>query len=275
MVSRKPERRLLAVAMLTALVSMSQSALAQETASPPTPEADEPTTLSTMIVTAQKREEQMQDVPIAITSLSEQLLQDTGVRDVKDLQVLVPGLTVTSTQSEAQTTARIRGIGTVGDNAGLESSVGVVIDGVYRPRNGVGFGDLGEIERIEVLKGPQGTVFGKNTSAGVINVITRRPGYSQQIEGELTVGNYGAVGVSAAYNDALGENAAFRIYATKRERDGFMDVRTGAGPRTLHEDNDQNFHSLRGQLLFEPNENLDINFIADFTSRQENCSAPP
>ena len=138
-------------------------------------EEKEATTLAALTVTAQKREEALQDVPIAVTALPEQLLQDTGVRDIKDLQVLVPGLTVTSTQSEAQTTARIRGIGTVGDNAGLESSVGVVIDGVYRPRNGVGFGDLGEIERIEVLKGPQGTVFGKNTSAGVINVITRRP----------------------------------------------------------------------------------------------------
>jgi len=149
-------------------------------------EEDAPVTLSAITVTAQKREEALQDVPISITALSEQLLQDTGVRDVKDLQVLVPGLTVTSTQSEAQTTARIRGIGTVGDNAGLESSVGVVIDGVYRPRNGVGFGDLGEIERIEVLKGPQGTVFGKNTSAGVINVITRRPHYGTVVEGEVT-----------------------------------------------------------------------------------------
>ena len=86
-----------------------------------------------------------------------------------------PGLIVTSTSNEACTTARIRGIGTVGDNPGLESSVGVVIDGVYRPRNGVGFGDLGELERIEVLKGPQGTLFGKNTSAGVINVVTKKP----------------------------------------------------------------------------------------------------
>ena len=101
-------------------------------------------------------------VPVSYTHLDvyKRQLQDTGVRDVKDLQVLVPGLTVTSTQSESLTTARIRGIGTVGDNAGLESSVGIVIDGVYRPRNGVGFGDLGELERVEVLKGPQGTVFG-------------------------------------------------------------------------------------------------------------------
>src|SRR5690606_41502488 len=132
-------------------------------------------TLHTLVVTAQKREEALQDVPVMVTALSQDALQDAGVRDFKDLQALVPGLTVTSTQSDAITTARIRGIGTVGDNVGLESSVGVVIDGVYRPRNSVGFGDLGELERIEVLKGPQGTVFGKNTSAGVINVVTRRP----------------------------------------------------------------------------------------------------
>src|SRR3546814_9598145 len=100
-----------------------------------------------------------------MSTLPEQLLRDTGVHNVKDLQALVPALIVTSTTSETQTTARIRGVGTVGDNPGLESSVGIVIDGVARSRNGVAFGDLGEIEQIEVLKGPQGTVFGKNTSA--------------------------------------------------------------------------------------------------------------
>src|SRR3546814_5466235 len=121
--------------------------------------------------------------------------------------MLIPSLTVTSSQSAVHTTARIRGIGTVGDKPGLESSVGVVIDGVYRPRNGVGFGDLGQIERIEVLKGPQGTVFGKNTSAGVINVVTRRPSYTQSVEGELTVGNYNALGASASFNSPLGDNA--------------------------------------------------------------------
>ncbi len=272
MLSCKPERTVLVIAMMAALATMSSTAFSQEAAVPATPaEEDETTTLATITVTAQKREEQLQDVPIAITALSEQLLQDTGVRDVKDLQVLVPGLTVTSTQSEAQTTARIRGIGTVGDNAGLESSVGVVIDGVYRPRNGVGFGDLGEIERIEVLKGPQGTVFGKNTSAGVINVITRRPHYGTAVEGEITAGNYDALGVAASFNTALGENSAFRVYAAKRKRDGFMEVRTGDGPRTQTEDNEQNFHSLRGQWLIEPNENVEINFIGDYTSREENC----
>lgn len=235
--------------------------------------SEEPATLATLTVTAQKREEALQDVPIVINVLPEQLLRDTGVRDIKDLQVLVPGLTVTSTQSATQTTARIRGIGTVGDNAGLESSVGVVIDGVYRPRNSVGYGDLGELERIEVLKGPQGTVFGKNTSAGVINVVTRRPSYTQSAEGEISVGNYGAFGIAGSYNDALGENAALRIYAAKRKRDGVDDVRVGAGPRRQTKDGDQNFHTLRGQLLIEPSHSLDLLFSADFTSREENCCA--
>mgnify|MGYP003583255549 FL=1 len=285
--SRKTRhRKLLTLAVAATLGSMAWPAVqAQETAPtgdtteenrkrrPDVTTDEEPTTLAGLTVTAQKREEALQDVPIMVTALSDQIIQDTGVRDVKDLQVLVPGLTVTSTQSEVQTVARIRGIGTVGDNAGLESSVGVVIDGVYRPRNGVGFGDLGEIERIEVLKGPQGTVFGKNTSAGVINVITKRPDYITRVEGELTAGNYNALGIAGSLNLPLSDIAAMRVYATKRKRDGFLDVHTGAGPRTETEDTDQNFHSLRGQLLFEPTDTLDINFIADFTSREENCCA--
>lgn len=267
MLARPPGRKALSFA-----VALSLAASAAAHAQAPAPAQDEEAkTLAGLTVTAQKREEAMQDVPISITALPEQLLQDTGVRDIKDVQLLVPGLTVSSTQSEVQTVARIRGIGTVGDNAGLESSVGVVIDGVYRPRNGVGFGDLGEVERIEVLKGPQGTVFGKNTSAGVINVITRRPDYNTKVEGELTIGDYGAVGAAGSFNTALGENAAFRIYGAKRKRDGFTDVEVGRGPRGEREDGDQNFHTLRGQLLFEPTENLDINLIADYSSREENC----
>src|SRR5690606_37027363 len=171
MAARHPQRNTLAIAVLSAIASLAVPAFAQESAEGQ--RQDEAKTLATLTVTAQKREEALQDEPISVTALDEQLLQDTGVRATKDMQILVPGLTVTSTQSEAITTARIRGIGTVGDNVGLESSVGIVIDGVYRPRNSVSFGDLGQVERIEVLKGPQGTVFGKNTSAGVINVVTR------------------------------------------------------------------------------------------------------
>ncbi|MEL1263966.1 TonB-dependent receptor [Pseudoxanthomonas putridarboris] len=265
MVTALPRHKALTLAVFAALCA-TPHAYAQQAAA-----EEEPTTLGTMTVTAQKREETAQNVPISVTAISEQLLQDTGVRDIKDLQVLVPGMTVTSTQSEAITTARIRGIGTVGDNVGLESSVGVVIDGVYRPRNSVGFGDLGQLERIEVLKGPQGTVFGKNTSAGVINVVTRRPSYVQSAEGEVTVSNYGGLGVSGSYNDAVGEVGAFNIYAAKRKRDGWMDVRTGNGPRRETEDYDQNYHTVRGKLLLEPTDTLDIQLSADFTKREENC----
>ena len=261
----------LALALLAAMVSMvAMPALAQDSAAGKDTK-QEAKTLDAIVVTAQKREEIMQDVPILITALSQEALQDAGVRDIKDLQVLVPGLTVTSTQSEAITTARIRGIGTVGDNVGLESSVGVVIDGVYRPRNSVGFGDLGELERIEVLKGPQGTIFGKNTSAGVINVVTKRPDFVRTADLEVTAGDYGLLGLSGSFNTPVGENAAFRIFATQRERDGFMKIHTGAGPRTNQRDSDQNYSSVRAQWRILPNDDLDINFIADYTRRNENC----
>ncbi len=268
---RKPiQPKPLAVALMAAIISMSAvPVLAQDAGT--TDKKDEAKTLDAIVVTAQKREEAMQDVPIMITALSQEALQDGGVRDIKDLQILVPGLTVTSTQSEASTTARIRGVGTVGDNVGLESSVGIVIDGVYRPRNSVGFGDLGELERIEVLKGPQGTVFGKNTSAGVINVLTKRPDFVRGGDFELTLGTPGAVGFSGAFNTPVGKNNAFRIYAAKRSRDGFMDVRTGAGPRTNHGDSDQDFETVRAQWLWLPSDNVDVNFSADVTRRDENC----
>ncbi len=228
--------------------------------------------IDTIVVTAQKREQSLQDVPIVVTTISEQLLQDTGVEDIKDLTLLTPGLIVTSTTSETVTTARIRGIGTVGDNPGLESSVGVVIDGVYRPRNGVSFGDLGELERIEVLKGPQGTLFGKNTSAGVINVVSKRPSFDFGSQVEVTAGDYGDLGGSASITGPIaGDTVAGRLYVAARERDGFLDVETGAGPRTADEDFDRSYYTVRGQLLIEPSSAFDVRIVADYTERDENC----
>ena len=250
---------LMGVASL-ALIGLPQIAAAQEADS------------GDLIVTAQKREQKLKNVPIVVTTISGKLLQATGVRDIKDMTILTPGLTVTSTTNEASTTARIRGVGTVGDNPGLESSVGVVIDGVYRPRNGVGFGDLGEMERIEVLKGPQGTLFGKNTSAGVINIITKAPSFNFGAEGELTAGNYGAKGISASVTGALvPDQIAGRLYVAKRERDGFYKVNTGTGPRTNKEDQNQNFYTIRGQLLMTPNSDLKIRIIGDYSKREESC----
>ncbi|PIB95761.1 TonB-dependent receptor [Caulobacter sp. X] len=229
-------------------------------------------TVDSIIVTAQKREQNLQDVPVVVTAVGAKLLQDTGVKDIKDLTILTPGLTVTSTSSEASTTARVRGVGTVGDNPGLESSVGVVIDGVYRPRNGVGFGDLGEMERIEVLKGPQGTLFGKNTSAGVINVMTKEPEFGFGANGELTFGNYGAKGAAASVTGPLYEDKlAGRLYVAARKRDGYNDVITGNGPSKRDQDADQNFYTVRGQLLFVPDDRATFRVIADYSRRDENC----
>jgi outer membrane receptor protein involved in Fe transport len=224
-----------------------------------------------IIVTAQKREQSLQDVPIVVTSVSGELLQAAGVKDIRDLTVLTPGLTVTSTSNESIVTARVRGVGTVGDNPGLESSVGVVIDGVYRPRNGVSFGDLGQVSRIEVLKGPQGTLFGKNTSAGVINVITTGPTRDFQAEGEATYGNYNAWGLTGSVSGPLSDTVAARLFVGTRQRDGFQHIVTGPGPRTKTRDNDQNFWTARGQVEFDPTADLSVKLIADYTKRDENC----
>jgi len=232
---------------------------------------DAPATVDDIIVTAQLREQSLQEVPVVVTSLSQEVLQDAGVRDIKDLQILTPGMTVTSTQSEASTTARIRGVGTVGDNPGLESSVGVVIDGVYRSRNGVGFGDLGELSRIEVLKGPQGTLFGKNTSAGVINIVTAQPSFTPGAQFEATAGNYGAWGVSGSVTGPITDTVAGRLYAATRKRDGFYDVDTGDGPRTTTDDQNQDFWTVRGQLLIQPSDTASIRLIADYSKRDEYC----
>lgn len=264
---------LLRRAILAALALTASPLMAQE---PAQQEQESARTIETIVVTAQKREQNLQDVPIVVTAVSEQLLQDTGVRDIKDLTLLTPGLLVTSTSNESSTTARIRGIGTVGDNPGLESSVGVVIDGVYRPRNGVGFGDLGELDRIEVLKGPQGTLFGKNTSAGVINVVTKKPTFDSGSNIEVTAGNYGAKEGSASLNGPIaGDTVAGRIFVAYRERDGYTDVRTGSGPRTETEDFDRDFYTGRGQLLIRPSESFDVRLVADYTRRDENCCAAP
>ncbi len=225
-----------------------------------------------VIVTAAKREQNLQDVPIVVTALSQEALEGAGVHDIKDLQILTPGLIVTSTSNEAITTARVRGVGTVGDNPGLESSVLVTIDGVYRPRNGVGFGDLGNLQRIEVLKGPQGTLFGKNASAGVINIITEAPSFTFGAEAELTGGNYGQLGGSAyVTGPIIADTLAGSLYFADRQRDGFLDVVTTPGPRTNDQDVDQNFYTVRGQLLWQPSDKLSGRFIADYTNRDENC----
>jgi iron complex outermembrane receptor protein len=239
------------------------SGWAQQAANPPA--------LTEIIVTAQKREQNIQDVPISVIALSAQQLKDGGVTDIKNLQSLTPGLTVTSTTSENVTTARIRGIGTVGDNPGLESSVGVVIDGVYRPRNGVGFGNLGEIEQIEILEGPQGELFGKNNDAGVINIVTKRPSTTFGVTAEATGGNYSDREFNAAVTGPLGDISAARFYAGYQKRDGFLNVNTGLGPNSDNKTDDRNMYTMRGQFLMTPSDTLNLLLIADYSKRNESC----
>jgi len=261
------------IAVVLSLVAT--SAVAQSAASAPAAPAATPApehTVDDIIVTAQKRSNSLQNVPIVVTAVGHQLLEDTGVKDIKDLAVLTPGLLVTSTTNEGSTTARIRGIGTVGDNAGLESSVGIVIDGVYRPRNGVGFGDLGDVDRIEVLKGPQGTLFGKSATAGVINILTAAPSFKLGVDADLTVGNYNAVGGAVQVTGPIvGDTVAASLYFADRHRDGYFSVNDGPGPNTATQDTNRNFYTIRGQLLIIPTTDLKVRIIVDHSHRNEEC----
>ncbi len=227
--------------------------------------------LEEIIVTAQKRSENLQDVPISVLAINSQQIKDAGITDIRNLAILTPGLTVTSEGNEAITTARIRGIGTVGDNPGLESSVGVNIDGVYRPRNGVAFGDLGEIEQIEVLYGPQGELFGKNNDAGVINVTTKRPSSTFGAMAEVTGGNFNDREVRASITGPLSDIMAGRLYMGFQQNSGFLDVVNGVGPSTQNNTNDRRAYNARGQLLITPTDNVDFLIIADYAKRNESC----
>jgi iron complex outermembrane receptor protein len=241
-------------------------AYAQDTATPTE------TVFGDLVVTAQKREQRLQDVPVVVTVVGAQLLEDAGIKDIKDLTVLTPGMTVTSSSSEASTTIRIRGIGTVGDNPGLESSVGVVIDGIYRPRNGVALGDLGELSRVEVLKGPQGTLFGKNSTAGIVNIVTAPPSFKPGVTLEGGGGNFGDKrGTVSITGPIIADKLAGRLFVGGEDRDGFQSVVTGAGPRADKDDGDRHFVTARGALLYLPSSTIDIKLSADYTKRDENC----
>jgi len=232
--------------------------------------ADETANDGEIVVTAQGRRQILQDVPLAVTAVGGEAMQNSGATDIRQLNQLAPSLLVSSTGSEANGSARIRGIGTVGDNPGLESSVAVFVDGVYRSRSGVGLNELGEIERIEVLRGPQGTLFGRNASAGLIHVITRRPEFEFGGSAEISYGNYDYIRGQVGVTGPISEQLAFRLDAVYVRRDGFYDVVNPAGG-TESDVNDRDRFFARGQLLFEPNDALSFRLIADYSKRSESC----
>jgi iron complex outermembrane recepter protein len=225
-----------------------------------------------IVVTATRRSQALSDVPIAVSAVTAESLQNSGAADIRALNQLSPSLLVSSTSSEAGAGgARIRGIGTVGDNPGLESSVATFIDGVYRNRAGVALTELGEIERIEVLRGPQGTLFGRNASAGLINIVTKKPSFDIEGAAAFTYGNYDAIRAEASLTGPItADTVAARIDGVYFQRDGFLkDVVTG---RTF---NDRDRYLVRGQLLFAPQDNLEVRIIGDYADRTEECCAAP
>jgi outer membrane receptor protein involved in Fe transport len=224
---------------------------------------------SNIVITATRRNQALSDVPLAVSAVTAQQLEYSGATDIRALNQLSPSLLVSSTTSEAgAAVARIRGIGTVGDNPGLESSVGLFIDGVYRSRTGVGFTELGPLDRIEVLRGPQGTLFGRNTSAGLISVITAKPRFEPEVSGQIDVGNYDMRRVEGSITGPLSDTIAARLDGVWSKRDGFLkdDV---SGRRV----NDRNRWMLRGQALFQPSDDFSFRLIGDYSHRNEECCA--
>ena len=221
-----------------------------------------------IVVTAQGRSQLLSDVPVAISAVSAETLQNSGANDIRQLNQVAPSLLVSSTGSEANGSARIRGIGTVGDNPGLESSVPVFIDGVYRSRSGIGLNELGEIDRVEVQRGPQGTLGGRNSSAGLISIYSKKPSFTFGGSGELTYGNYDFMRGATSVTGPISEQLAFRVDGVYVKRNGFYrDDQNG------HDVNNRDRYFLRGQLLFEPTDALSVRLIADYTSRKEECCA--
>ncbi|HEV2569835.1 TonB-dependent receptor [Sphingomonas sp.] len=257
-----------------ALISVAAPGFAQDTqsatsvtesASAP---GEETTNSGDIIVTATRRAEALSDVPIAVSAVTAESLQNSGANDIRQLNQLAPSLLVSSTGSEANGSARIRGIGTVGDNPGLESSVAVFIDGVYRSRSGIGLNELGEIDRVEVLRGPQGTLFGRNASAGLIHIISKKPSFEFGGMGEISYGNYDFIRGQAAVTGPITEQLAGRIEGVFVKRDGFY-----RDPANGTRVNDRDRYFIRGQLLFEPSEDLSFRLIGDYTKREEKCCA--
>ena len=272
--------RKLALLMSVASTAIAAPAMAQSTTTSPTTQDTNQarsdaaqdggfTSQGDVVVTATRRAERLADVPVAVSAVSTEQLQLSGANDIRQLNQLAPSLLVSSTGNEANASARIRGIGTVGDNPGLESSVAVFIDGVYRSRSGVGMNELGEVERVEVLRGPQGTLSGRNASAGVINIITKQPSFSGfSGMAEATYGNYDLWRFQGALNVPLGETFAARIDGVYTKRDGFY-----YDPANNTDVNDRDRYFVRGQLRFEPTSDLTFRIIGDYTRRDEKCCA--
>lgn len=230
--------------------------------------------LEEVIVTAQKRDQSLQDVPIAVTAFTGAMLEQAGVKDMFDLQTSAPSLIVGQTQTATNTTFSIRGIFTSSQNFGLEPSVGLYVDGVYRARQGSMINNMVDVASVEVLRGPQGTLFGRNSPAGAIQINSVAPDFEGSGFIEGTVGDYGLLGTSGAKSFTLIEDVlAIRATGFYMERDGYVDW---IGPDGIEEDdaiNDKDRWGGRLQALYTPSDDLTVRFIFDHSEVDETCCA--
>ncbi len=238
---------------------------AQDTAATPAVEG-EAVTLDAIQVTARKREETLQEVPVAVTAFTAESLDKLNVRDIGDLDALVPNLTIYAARGSSSTvTAYLRGVGQSDPLWGVDPGVGIYLDDVYIARPQGALLDVFDVERVEVLRGPQGTLYGKNTIGGAIKYISR--GLSEETEGtaQVTVGNYGQLDVKAAVGGSFNETSTLRgrLSVASLNRDGF-----GENVVTNQEVSDKEILALRGQLGAYVTEDFNLQFAFDWMDDQ-------
>lgn len=226
--------------------------------------------LEEIVVTAQKREESIQDVPISMTALTSDFVLDSGLTSFSGIAQYAPNVSINAVTDSRSTALRIRGIGSDQTNAGIDSSVGVFIDGIYQGRTGLAASaGLLDIERIEVLRGPQGTLFGKNTAAGAFNITTKKPDFDEKgMMIEALYGDYNQREVRGWINLPLVEDRiATRLagYATRRD---FFDDNLAGGGR-----NDSDTNGFRSHTRFLITDNLDLLLTGDYGTGQDQCCA--
>jgi len=239
-------------------------ALAQDSEQPALP--DVPEASNQIIVTASKREQTLQETPISVSVTSGETLENAQIRDVLDLQTVTPSLRVSQLQTSSASTFIIRGFGNGDNNFGIEPSVGVFIDGVFRSRSAAALGDLPNVQRIEVLNGPQSTLFGKNASAGVISVVTREPQFEFGGSVEAVYGNFNTVVLKGDITGPITDNIAFSIDGNYQQRDGYSTI-----VNLDEEQNNRDRYGVRGQLLIEPTPDFKIRAIVDYSEIDEVC----
>ncbi|MGB5512568.1 MAG: TonB-dependent receptor plug domain-containing protein, partial [Woeseiaceae bacterium] len=221
-----------------------------------------------IVVTATKREENVQDVPVSVTVLSSQTIQNANAVGFEGLQALIPSASFRKGNTTRNSSVVIRGLGTISFSTAAEPSVSTVVDGVVLGRSGQAFGDLYELERMEVLRGPQGTLFGKNASAGVVNITTKRP--TEEFEGfvDLSFFQDNETRLQAKISGPLSDNARGSITAFKGDFDGFI--------RNVYNNQMTNGYDrtgVRAMLEYEPTENISALFIYEDYEATDNCCA--